>query len=431
MFPRPTVRQILNKYPNISRLFTPPAQPPYDPLDLTTPTNSPLAGLHAACHTSDELLRTGLLLRRFYFMTYVPSGFWPRLISRFLTCTAFVSIVLRALGYTEDMIAVTMGQVAKGESSKALGLEWAYWKTGIELWYKGLSLLRVTEIIPEGIFNNCEPSPSIFEQSRTIPIDPTEAVQDLSFELNGQWMPVHMTPNHGIEILIPDAVCPAVMRSDVDSGQGEGGRSEYTRERVWMSAGLLTQAVDFIDTLLEDWYPGLGAREGTVSVDSIPYVNRVIPCPFCVSGACVSDPLDERTGREATPPSPPESRSREQSPLLTSGSTPPMPLSVPCDPHAHSELECDSTRRHRQRAVNISPHLPPRLARRPLFPDQRKSPSHSAPSDTAMFLSPQTRRRNIEWRGRSLSSPLSHPQTPDEAPMISDPGQYTMSGYPA
>ena len=52
-----------------------------------------------------------------------------------------------------------------------------------------------------------------------------------------------------------------------------------------MSAELLALSADYIDTLLEDWYPGLGAREGNKTMEAIPYVNRVIPCPFCVSGA--------------------------------------------------------------------------------------------------------------------------------------------------
>ena len=62
--------------------------------------------------------------------------------------------------------------------------------------------------------------------------------------------------------------------------------SKYPQyESHWMSAEILSMAVDFIDTLLEDWYPGLGLRDGSKTAESIPYVNRVVPCPFCVSGA--------------------------------------------------------------------------------------------------------------------------------------------------
>ena len=62
-------------------------------------------------------------------------------------------------------------------------------------------------------------------------------------------------------------------------------------ESHWMSAALLSLSADYIDTLLEDWYPGLGAREGSRTMDSIPYVNRIIPCPYCVNKA---DMLDEK-----------------------------------------------------------------------------------------------------------------------------------------
>lgn len=63
-------------------------------------------------------------------------------------------------------------------------------------------------------------------------------------------------------------------------------------ESHWMSAELLSLSADYIDTLLEDWYPGLGARDGGRTMDSIPYVNRVIPCPYCINGAVI---LEEDT----------------------------------------------------------------------------------------------------------------------------------------
>lgn len=113
---------------------------------------SPRTELGIASHVSEELCRTGLLLRRFYFMTYVPSGFWPRLVSRFLTSTRFATIVLRSLSYPAEEIGQIAASLVKGQMNGAVGLEWSYWQTGIELWFKGQSLLRVSEILPQGTF---------------------------------------------------------------------------------------------------------------------------------------------------------------------------------------------------------------------------------------------------------------------------------------
>lgn len=65
-------------------------------------------------------------------------------------------------------------------------------------------------------------------------------------------------------------------------------------ESHWMSAELLSLSADYIDTLLEDWYPGLGAREGGKTMDSVPYVNRVIPCPYCINNSTL---LEEETSQ--------------------------------------------------------------------------------------------------------------------------------------
>jgi len=181
--------------------------------DWSSPISSPYA-------SSTEIRRTGLLLRRFYFMTYVPSGFWARLISRFLASSEFIAIVLQNLGFDSDRVKELAKDLVSGDADvEKLDLEWAYWKTGIELWYKDVSLMRLSEIIPEGSFHGCKAGPPKFSRSSRYPIDPSVDTKDLSFELNGSWVPVDVNPNRGIEILVPDAVNVNKLLSDFQEMQ--------------------------------------------------------------------------------------------------------------------------------------------------------------------------------------------------------------------
>ena len=302
VFPRPSLRDILSGFCSVSKPLHDAVFPAVQTCiyEASSEVESPQLS-YVPSHMANELVRTGLLMRRFYFMTYVPSGFWPRLISRFLTASRFANVILKSLGFPDEQIYEITSQLVSGEVSDAVSLEWAYWKTGIELWYKGLSLLRVTEIIPEGSFANCAPCPSMFEQSQTCPIEPAADADDLSFELDGMWMPVDMTPNRGIEVIVADVVCCELLQKEVSISEAIPSINLCNTEiplveSQWMSAQILSMTVDYIDTLLEDWYPGLGAREGNKTVESIPYVNRVIPCPYCVSGACPYDQQLNKVG---------------------------------------------------------------------------------------------------------------------------------------
>lgn len=248
-----------------------------DPLVLPVPKSF-------SAPKTPEIYCTGLILRRYYFMTYVPSGFWPRLLTRFLTSSDMVKIVLRALGFTEKQI----DEVVKnsGDMSSFVNLEWSYWATGVEFWYQESSLLRVAEIRPEGTFHDCLPSSQgTCRRIPTVPFEPSEDCEDLSFQLCGQWMAVDMTPNTGVEVLVPDYICPSVIeQQDLFNIEDMDDSPKPLRESSWMSAQLLSQIVHLIDTLLEDWFPGIGAKDGNKTLYSIPYVNRVVPCPYCVGG---------------------------------------------------------------------------------------------------------------------------------------------------
>ena len=109
VFPRPSLRQILACSPETSRLFGALSSGKVDP-NAGKPSQ-----LAVATHVSEEMFRTGLILRRFYFMTYVPSGFWPRLISRFLASAKFTGVILQSLGYSEEQIKEISDQIISGQ----------------------------------------------------------------------------------------------------------------------------------------------------------------------------------------------------------------------------------------------------------------------------------------------------------------------------
>ena len=271
VFPRPPVQQVLDFF-NGTSLFGACSG------SMSTKSSQGI--------NDPALIRTGLLLRRFYFMSFVPNGFWPRLISRFLTDNIFYITVLRSFGMLDAKINDLMKDHERDSSTAVCNLTWSYWKTGIEFWYKEISILRVAEVMPDPSYTDCLPSPSIFEIADTAPIEPYFDTDGLTFELNNQWLPVDIQPHRGIEILVPDAICPQTVQTAFDlADNSEDGSLNYHREPSWMSAKLLAHVVNSLDTLLEDWYPGIGNREGKRGGYSVPYVNRIVPCPFCVSGA--------------------------------------------------------------------------------------------------------------------------------------------------
>ena len=302
VFPRPPLANILSAA--LSQLQEESSLSPY------SPSTDPLLrqSIPQKFPQTPSLYRTGLLLRRFYFMTYVPSGFWPRLVSRFLTSSDFPVTILKAIGFSDERINQLIPKFISGESLSAVNLEWSYWTTGLELWYRGCSMLRVSEIRSEGTFEGCNSSSIDGILPRTEPIEPAIDVDDLSFRLNGMWLAVDQAPNTGLEVLIPDYVCPSVLQEEYpvqyvnpttvdacdikemddaseEDDQDDNGGIVPLQETSWMAAQLLALTVEQIDTLLEDWYPGIGSKDSGKNMYSIPYVNRVVPCPYCVNDA--------------------------------------------------------------------------------------------------------------------------------------------------
>ena len=269
---------------------------------------------------------TKLLLRRFYFMAHLPSGFWPRLTSRFLTDNAFFTIVLGGLGYDKSDI----DQIIKNKN--VTDLSWTYWKTGIELWCQNTSILRVTEILHEGALRHCLSTPSPLVVSSSEAIDPAKDSAYLLFDLQGQYHPVDISgAPRGLEIIVSDCISRKVLNaalqrekkqslnkensqklssSSLYTSQKLSSSSLYTSQKLsssslytsvnptedgWMGAQLLAYTVEVLDLLLEDWFPGIGSRDKSVNRYNIPYINRIVPCPFCVNQASPC-PVPEEIG---------------------------------------------------------------------------------------------------------------------------------------
>ena len=108
VFPRPPLSLVLHQAAQQKENGSPVKQENESASQALTETclylENPAPDLANPIPSSPPLHRTGLILCRFYYMTYVPSGFWARLISRFLTCTDISRTVLTSIGFPAEDI---------------------------------------------------------------------------------------------------------------------------------------------------------------------------------------------------------------------------------------------------------------------------------------------------------------------------------------
>ncbi|KAI5703280.1 hypothetical protein M8J75_009878 [Diaphorina citri] len=183
-------------------------------------------------------------IRRLLLMSYFPSGFWSRLMTRILADDAVVDIV-RAFFIIPKQVL----QSAKLSQAIDKRAEWILWQTGMELRFSDTVLFRMREV--------------------------------LRIKQEGLWQDVDLSTASILEILLPSDTI-VIKQPIKDENEPIGYQAIVLEPSPERTAQLLALAVDHIDVLLEDWYPTLGTRFVHTSEGKF-LVTRLIPCPRCLS----------------------------------------------------------------------------------------------------------------------------------------------------
>ncbi|KAK2577873.1 hypothetical protein KPH14_012597 [Odynerus spinipes] len=198
---------------------------------------------------------------RLLLMSYFPSGFWSRLITRILADDAIVEIVMSFLAPFKDFVDDNIFA-----SLLDIQAEWILWQTGIELRYAGITLLRLKEVN-----YNLKNSPYDYRQFK------------FKLKQDGIWCTVDLKNSAILEIWFPvdTLVIKQPIMSDSMDDEPMGYQAIAVEPRPESVPQMLALIVDHIDILLEDWYPTLGTRFVHTSEGKL-LVTRLIPCPRCL-----------------------------------------------------------------------------------------------------------------------------------------------------
>ncbi|KAF6207493.1 hypothetical protein GE061_015939 [Apolygus lucorum] len=201
-------------------------------------------------------------IRRLLLLSYVPSGFWSRLITRLLADDTVIQIVREFF-----IVPKEVTQDARLTKLLDVGAEWSLWQTGMELRYGYTVLFSMKEIIHTN--NN-----SIDYQSLR-----------LQLKQEGVWTDVNFNTVSLLEIHLPlDTLVIKRPVREQGSDSVIGYQAIVLEPSPQKAAHLLALATDHIDILLEDWYPTLGTRFVHTSEGRL-LVTRIVPCPTCLSQA--------------------------------------------------------------------------------------------------------------------------------------------------
>ncbi|XP_053686186.1 leucine-rich repeat serine/threonine-protein kinase 1 isoform X3 [Sabethes cyaneus] len=226
------------------------AFPSYEPV----PSEPATPVLSTACDIQ-TLHRPERSISRLLLMSYFPSGFWSRLITRVLADDQVVEAI-RCL-YPLPKEAAADPDINQMMNHSA---HWAVWQTGLALYCGSTLVFKMREI------------------SVTCPNSPyRNPMNRFKLKQDGIWCDIDLTSTSILEIFFP---CSAQKIRKLNEVGVEMSAVEV-EANIQCVTQLLALSVDHIDLLLEDWYPTLGTRFVHTSEGRF-LVTRLVPCPRCL-----------------------------------------------------------------------------------------------------------------------------------------------------
>lgn len=198
-------------------------------------------------------------LRRILLMTYFPSGFWSRLITRLLADDQITESIKNVYAMVND---VQQDFSFDLRSSLESDTNWNLWQTGLALYYGPTLIFKIWEL-PFQMAANTQP----FRNS----------ANRFKLRLDGIWTDINLCNSSILEIHFP------LLKVNVYQEAEEENKQLITQIEPNMPvvAKLLALSVDHIDLLLEDWYPSLGTRFVHTSEGRF-LITRLVMCPKCL-----------------------------------------------------------------------------------------------------------------------------------------------------
>jgi hypothetical protein len=256
-------------------------------------------------------------IRRLYSLSYLPSGFFSRLITRIL-CDNILKDCLLELIEIEycflDNAHIQMGDEASSVDSLidfvCQEAEWKCWQSGIELKYLDYTLIKIKELIPDPLVDMNNKIINKEEIFLNYPILYRDCENEFKLKSsNKQFAFVECYAsfkNYKIVKTSNNQKTTNSFRINNKNSENEYDDIENENETLvkifcnrQITIKIFALIIEIIDNLLEDWYPDLGTRFMQDSKGDY-LVTRLAPCSKCVRQSIVKNKKMKKSQTDST-----------------------------------------------------------------------------------------------------------------------------------